>query len=119
MEDQNLILQPKIERGYTTLELIVNNSNGIHGRPSVLIAKYCSKYSKKIYAENLDLNSREKIDCTSVLGLLSLGAKKGARVKLYVDGHDEEASKIASEIGGLMVLREDAMLEAYDKNFPR
>ncbi len=76
-------------------KVTVNNGHGIHARPASLITKSATKYKSKVEM----IFGTKKIDCKSVIGILSLGAKGGTELLLQADGPDAEAA--VREIGQL------------------
>lgn len=70
----------------------LNNGHGLHARPASLITKLATKYKSKI---EMTLDTKT-IDCKSVIGILSLGAKNGTELVLQAEGPD--ASEAIQEI---------------------
>jgi phosphocarrier protein HPr len=68
-----------------TKQLVVNNDNGIHARPSMLLSKIVqsSKSSVKFTHETVTANGN------SILELLSLAAFKDSIILVEVSGEDE------------------------------
>jgi len=67
-------------------EVIINNETGLHARPaSILVNK------AKSYEANIELIlGDKKVNGKSILGVMSLGAKKGARLIIRANGVDEK-----------------------------
>ncbi|OQW96521.1 MAG: hypothetical protein BWK77_04370 [Verrucomicrobia bacterium A1] len=65
----------------------IQNSHGIHCRPSAVIIKASAAYPGEILvtAEN------GQCDLRSVMQLIALGLRQGSRVTIRVTGPDEEA----------------------------
>ncbi len=72
----------------------VRNANGIHCRPSAVIAREVMNYTGdiKVTADSGTCDPR------SIMALISLGLQEGARVQIQVSGPDEAAvcRKLAS-----------------------
>jgi phosphocarrier protein len=65
-------------------EIEVRNPNGLHARPAALFIQIANKYDSSVKLEK----DGEAIDGKSIIGILSLGINKGAKVKLIVEGTD-------------------------------
>jgi len=76
-------------------EIEVVNRAGIHTRPAAMIVKLAAKFKSDIYL-NRDGFS---INAKSIIGVMSLTAEYGSKLKLICDGIDEE--KVVEEISGL------------------
>jgi phosphocarrier protein len=65
---------------------IVNNDRGLHTRPSTELVKCASNFKS-----HLKLVYRKKeVNAKSLLGVLTLAAAKGARIKIEASGIDAE-----------------------------
>jgi len=65
---------------------IINNSRGIHARPSAEIAKEAGKYKSVITIRN----AGNKANAKDVLQLIIIELFKGTEVEITADGEDEE-----------------------------
>jgi phosphocarrier protein len=65
-------------------EIEVRNPHGLHARPATLFIQIANKYDSSVKLEK----NGEAIDGKSIIGILSLGINKGAKVKLIVEGPD-------------------------------
>ena len=67
-------------------EVVLENKLGIHVRPASLIAKTSSKYKSDfiIQKDEMEINGK------SVMGIMMLAAGYGTKLKLIIDGIDEE-----------------------------
>ncbi|RKZ29871.1 HPr family phosphocarrier protein [bacterium] len=67
-------------------ELQIINKLGLHARPAMLLVKTASKFqsSIKLVKDNVEANAK------SIMGVLVLAAEKGSKIKILVDGPDEE-----------------------------
>jgi phosphocarrier protein HPr len=71
------------------------NREGMHTRPSSEIVKVTWKYKSDIYFEY----SNMLINAKSVIGIMSIGATKGSKILIKIDGLDEnEAMKELVEL---------------------
>lgn len=87
-------------------ELKVENAQGVHARPSCLIATTAMKFKSEIKLENK--NNSNVADAKSVMSILTLFASFESIIKLTVEGEDEEAAADAIE-----KLFKDKFSEAY------
>jgi phosphocarrier protein HPr len=66
--------------------VIVTNPAGLHARPSAAIAQAVRRFKSKVL-----IGSRnEVVDASSILELLTLGAKQGSELVLTAKGPDAE-----------------------------
>lgn len=64
----------------------VSNPMGIHMRPADVIARTASKFQCQIEIEK----DGQSIDCKSILGILTLGARQGTQLNIRASGEDAE-----------------------------
>lgn len=67
-------------------EVILNNEGGLHARAAALFVQAANKFISDIYVE-LD---GTRTDGKSIVGIMSLGAFHGEKVKLIARGEDEK-----------------------------
>ncbi|MEW9122817.1 MAG: HPr family phosphocarrier protein [Thermotaleaceae bacterium] len=67
-----------------SLEIL--NKEGFHARPATALIKEASKFKSNIEVE---YNGR-MVSCKSIISLMTLKAKQGDQIKVYVYGEDEE-----------------------------
>lgn len=65
--------------------LQIQNKEGFHARPATLLIKEASKYKSNIEVEH----KGRLISCRSIISLMTLKAKQGDQVKVYIYGEDE------------------------------
>lgn len=68
-----------------TKEVIVKNATGLHARPATLLVKKASSFKSEISIEYNGKNANVK----SLIGVLSLGVIKDAKVSIIASGEDE------------------------------
>lgn len=68
-----------------TKDLVVTCPSGLHARPATLLVKKASSFKSSVFVEH----KGKKANAKSLIGVLSLGASKGAEIKLMVEGDDE------------------------------
>ena len=72
---------------------VVTDETGIHGRPAGVLVKKCSEFKS-----NITIACKGKsADAKRIMGVMSLGAKKGDTVEVTITGEDEAAAKTALE----------------------
>jgi phosphocarrier protein len=73
------------------LETTIKNRAGIHARPSALIAQTAVKFASRIFLEK----SGNRINAKSIMGIITLAASFGSKIKIIAEGADEEAAATA------------------------
>jgi len=69
-----------------TRTVTVRNSQGLHARPADLLVREASRHQASIMLEK----DGHRVDCKSILSLLTLGAVCGTEMKLMADGADAD-----------------------------
>ncbi len=74
-------------------ELIIKNENGLHARPASLLVKTTGKFRSeiKISKDGYVVNGK------SIMGVITLAAEKGSKLKFIIEGEDEEEAMKAIE----------------------
>jgi phosphotransferase system HPr (HPr) family protein len=70
-------------------EVVIENDAGLHSRPGKVFVERAKGWTSTIRIENLSRGAGP-VDAKSILGVLTLGASRGHRMRLSVDGADEE-----------------------------
>ena len=65
-------------------EVVINNPQGLHARPAALFVQIAQGFDSSVKLEK----DGRIVDGKSIISVLSLGANKGAKVKLIVEGED-------------------------------
>ena len=69
-------------------EFIINNEAGIHARPATHFVEIVANYESEVNVTNLDngitANGR------SIISMLMLTAQKGHKIRLQINGNDED-----------------------------
>jgi len=81
-------------------EVEVINPAGMHTRPAAEVVKVASRYKSKIFLE-VDGYS---VNAKSIIGLMTLPAVQGTKVKIIAEGYDEEEAL-------------DAIVDLFNKGF--
>jgi len=78
-------------------EFEIVNKLGLHARASALFVKTASKFQSevKLARESVEVNGK------SIMGIMMLAASKGTRIRLSVEGPDEEEAM--QTIGALII----------------
>jgi len=69
-----------LERQFT-----INNEQGLHARPASLLVQAASQSKSSV----LLIKEGKEYNAKSILGIMSVGAKKGDRITIRTDGPDE------------------------------
>ncbi|ACY48126.1 HPr family phosphocarrier protein [Rhodothermus marinus] len=67
-------------------EVVVKNKSGLHTRPASMIVRTASRFKSDFFIEK----DGYEINGKSIIGVMTLAAEPGARLKLIFDGEDEE-----------------------------
>jgi len=70
------------------LEIKISNRLGLHARAAARFVSTAAQFDSRIQVCKDD----SCVDGKSILGLLTLAACKGTRLRLTADGHDEQAA---------------------------
>ena len=73
---------------------VITDEVGIHGRPAGILVKKCAEFKSKITIAC----KGKSADAKRIMGVMSLGAKKGDTVEVTIEGDDEAAAKKALEV---------------------
>ena len=76
-----------------TIEYTIKDALGIHARPAGLLVKEAGKFASKI----MIASPKKEVDAKRIMGVMSMGVKKGDTVKLTIEGEDEDAAASALE----------------------
>lgn len=70
------------------MDTTIKNRAGIHARPSAMIAQTAVKFQSKIFLEK----NHNRINAKSIMGIITLAASFGSKIKIIADGSDEKAA---------------------------
>ena len=68
-------------------DVVINNQVGLHARPATFFIKKENEFKSSVWVEKED----RRVNAKSLLGVLSLGIVGGTKIRIIVDGSDEEA----------------------------
>ena len=71
-----------------TRDIEVSFQTGTDAKPIALIVQEASKYDSSVYLET----DNKRVNVKSIMGMMSLALNSGTKVKLIVDGPDEETA---------------------------
>ncbi len=77
------------------MDVVVNLHVGICMNPSKEIIIECMKYNKHAYLIRDDKEQKYRANCRSMLDLVGIGAAKGDKLEILVEGDDEDAEEFA------------------------
>jgi phosphotransferase system HPr (HPr) family protein len=76
-------------------EFTVQNKVGLHARPAALFVQTAVKFKSNIIIGK----DGKEVNAKSIIGVLSLGAEKGSKIIIKIEGEDEqEALKALKEL---------------------
>jgi phosphotransferase system HPr (HPr) family protein len=106
-----------IRKGYTTIEAVVKNKQGIHARPSALLHTRQIEYQpRSITIERVGTN--EEYECTT-LNLLTANIRYNAKVRIVVEGVDETAKEACRKLYEIINSTEEEMDKRVAENNAR
>ena len=76
-----------------TIEYTITDELGIHARPAGMLVKEAAKFQSKIMVAS----PKKEVDAKRIMGVMSMGAKKGDPLKVKIEGPDEDAAAEAIE----------------------
>ena len=76
------------QRKVLTREFVVQNQYGIHARPAALFVKAASRYDSDVFVEK----DGNRVSGKSIMGMMTLEASFGSRIRVIVEGPDAEAA---------------------------
>ncbi len=79
-----------------TLEYVITDELGIHARPAGMLVKEAGKFASKIMVAS----PKKEVDAKRIMGVMSMGAKKGDTLRFTIEGADEDAA--AEAIGAFL-----------------
>lgn len=65
--------------------LVVENETGLHARPAKVFVNIAKKFTSDIRVQH----GQKQVNAKSLISMLTLGAERGAQIRITVDGEDE------------------------------
>ncbi len=87
--------------GPISREIEIRNEQGLHARPAELFVRLARKFESKIELIKED----RRVDATSIIDLLTLGATQGTKLVLVAEGGDAQEAV-------------EALADLVENNFP-
>jgi len=78
----------------SSARLKVRDEVGLHARPAAMFVECANRFEAEIEVRNLSTTS-DWVNAKSILGVLTLGVKRGHEIELRVSGADEEQAVVA------------------------
>jgi phosphocarrier protein len=66
----------------------ISNRAGVHARPAAILVQTTKNFSCNIYLEK----GNDRINAKSIMGVITLGAAYGTKVKIIAEGDDEQTA---------------------------
>lgn len=82
--------------------IIIQNEQGLHARPAEMFVRLAKQYESQICL----LRSDRRVEATSIIDLLTLGAAKGTELTLQAEGPDAQEAV-------------DALAKLVENGFPQ
>lgn len=67
-------------------KVTIVNPTGLHARPASQFCRFLKKFDSKVFL----ITDAGKVNCASIINLLSMAIKQGTTVELEVSGEDEK-----------------------------
>ena len=79
-------------------KVVISNPQGLHARPAYLFAEMASKYDCKVEI----VKDGERVDGTSILEIITLGASQGTELSIETSGPEADPAlrALAQLVGG-------------------
>jgi phosphocarrier protein len=68
--------------------ITISNRAGIHARPAALLVQTTKNFKCNIYFEK----GNDRINAKSIMGVITLGAAFGTKIKIIAEGEDEQTA---------------------------
>ena len=82
--------------GALVREFVITNQYGIHARPAAMIVETASRFDADVLIEK----DGNRVSAKSMLGLMTLEASHGTKLRVIVEGPDAE--RVLDEFGALI-----------------
>jgi len=68
-------------------DLTIINKLGLHARAASRLVNLCSQFASEVFLER----DGNRVNAKSIMGVMMLAASQGSRLRLEVEGEDEQA----------------------------
>ena len=82
--------------------IVIQNEQGLHARPAEMFVRLAKQFEAKVEV----VRENHRVEASSIMDLLTLGAAKGTELTLEADGPDAQAAV-------------DALAHLVESGFPR
>lgn len=69
-----------------TKDFIIENKTSLHARPASKFVQVANEFKSDIFIEK----GNTRVNAKSIMGVMTLGAGRGSKIRLIVDGIDQE-----------------------------
>jgi multiphosphoryl transfer protein len=83
--------------GVVQHDFTLRNAVGLHARPAATFVRLVAGLGSRVKVANLDRAPDAPVDGRSILAVLALGASRGSRIRVMVEGPTEAADLAAIE----------------------
>jgi phosphocarrier protein HPr len=73
-------------------EIIIKSSQGLHARPAATFVQIVSKYNATVTVQK----GKERVNGSSIMGLLTLGVQQDSTILVEIEG--EDADQLLNEL---------------------
>lgn len=67
-------------------EVEIKNEAGLHARPATLLVKTAGQFKSDV----VFMKGNNEVNAKSIMGIMAMGAVKGEKIEVRVDGSDEK-----------------------------
>jgi phosphocarrier protein len=72
----------------TEATITISNRAGIHARPAAILVQATKDFKCNLYFEK----GSDRINAKSIMGIITLGAAYGTKIRIIAEGEDEETA---------------------------
>jgi len=72
---------PKLEK-----EIVIKNKQGLHARPAAAFVQIVAKHNSTVIVRK----GKERVNGTSIMGILTLGVQQDSPITVEIDGEDAQ-----------------------------
>lgn len=74
-----------------SVELEIVNRSGLHARPAAALVELAASFASRVELSNIS-RGKGPVSAKSIVSVLGLGVRKGDRIRIAVEGADEESA---------------------------
>lgn len=72
-------------------DFVIENRVGLHARPAAVCVQVANRFKSNILVKK----DGKSVSAKSILGVLSLGAERGTKISVEIEGEDEQEAMTA------------------------